>query len=357
MLENKLKNYKPYDFSASCSFYLGAIIVTLIMQGVAGIVSAALAGSVPDIADNGDFNTAFMILFQVANAGFIVLYSYVKKNKFSFTFVRDGESGKGLNAMCFIVPIIGAAVLMAAMYLPTMWYGYLTEAIGFPSDKGNISLTTPSSIVMIVTASVFLAPIFEETIYRGVLFRGLRENGSTLKAVMLSALAFMLMHMSPLQVVFQFALGVASAYLALKSGRLLPSVIMHAAANALALVMQMTAFGDVLWGWQVWLTEHIAAAVFITLGLFVAGFAAIYFLVPLAFGKGLPFGKRNAEITEAPDISGDGASQKTVAADINAVRDETMAELRKKEGRIRYFIALGISLAMFIINLVAGILS
>ena len=346
MTDNRLKNYKPYDFSASCSFYLGAIIVTLIVQGIAGVVAAALESSAPGIAENADFNAAFMIAFQVANAGFIVLFSYVKKRKFSFAYIREKGTDNGLNAMCFIVPVVGAVLLMAAMYLPTVWFGYLNAVIGIPEDAGSISTDTASSVVMLVIASVFLAPLFEETIYRGVLFNGLRENGSPVKAVMLSSLAFMLMHMSPLQVVFQFALGVTAAYLALNSGRLLPSVLLHATANALALVMQMTAFGDVLLSWQVWLTENIAAAVFITLGLFVVGFAALYILIPLSFGKGLPFGKKKEDKIEAE-------SERLVAAptDIVAVKDETMAELYKKEGRVKYIIAIGISLAVFIFNL------
>ncbi len=366
MLEKRLKNYKPYDFSTACSFYLGAIIITLIVQGVAGIVSSAMSSSVPDIVDNGDFNTAFMIVFQIANAGFIVLYSYIKKSKFSFTYIRERETGKSLNAACFVIPVIAGGVLMAAMYLPTLWYGYLTEAMGIPPDSGNIELSTPSSVAMIVIASVLLAPIFEETIYRGVLFHGLNEEYSTLKAVLLSSLAFTLMHMSSLQVVFQFALGVSSAYLASKSGRLLPSVILHATANALALVMQMTPFADILFGCQTWLTENIAAAVFITLGLFLAGFAVLFFGIDLAFGgktvKSLS--GKNRKNTETEKGFSDGGEkpeksggEKAVVTDVATVRDEAMRIVRKKEGRFKYWIAIGISVVMFVINLVSGILS
>ena len=355
MLEKRLKNYKPYDFASSCSFYLGAIIVTLIIQGVAGVVAAAMNSAVPDIAENGDFNTAFMIVFQVANAGFIILFSYVRKSKFSFSYVKEKTTDKPLNAMCFVVPIVGAAVLMAALYLPTVWYGYLTEAIGIPEGTGNIELTTPSSIVMIVIASVLLAPLFEETIFRGVLLHGLKEEYSALKAVLLSSLAFMLMHMSPLQVVFQFGLGVASAYIAIKSGRLLPSVLLHATANALALVIQMTPLSIVLYDCQAWLTQNVAAAVFITLGLFVAGFAAIFLLVPLAFGKGLPFGKKKN--TAAEDDAANADNSSPAAADIAAIHDAAVREVRKREGLLKYWIAAGISAAMFIINLVSGIIS
>lgn len=357
MLENRLKNYKPYDFSAACAFYLGAIIITLIVQAAAGIVSAAMSSIVPDIADNGDFNTAFMIIFQVFNAGFIVLYSYIRKSKFAFSYFREKRENKGLNAACFVVPVIGGFVLMAAMYLPTVWYGYFTEAIGIPPDSGSIELTTPSSVAMIVIASVLLAPIFEETIYRGVLFHGLKQEYSALKAVLLSSLAFMLMHMSPLQVVFQFSLGVVSAYLAARSGRLMPSILLHATANALALVMQLTPFEDVLIGCQIWLTENVAAAVFITLGLFVAGGAVLFFGIDLAFGGKLLRRAKKDGPTENGAES-EASNNESVAAPVNtveAVRDEAIRAARKKEGTIKYWIAVGISLAMFVINLISGI--
>lgn len=351
MLKNSSK-YLPYDYSSACSFYLGAIVCILISQGVAAVLSSALVGTYPDIADNGDFNTAMMIFFQIANAGFIVLFGYVAKRRFNFAYTTDTRTKKGVTLSVFIVPVIAAFVLMAAMYLPTTWYGYLTQAMGFAEDAGSIDLTTPSSVVMVVIAAVFLAPVFEETIYRGVLFHGLKSERGLTVSILLSATSFMLMHMSALQVVFQFALGVTTAYLVDRSGRLLPSIILHATANALALVMQMTDLAPVLSGVVEWLTANVTAAVFITLGLFVVGACVLVFGIDAAFGcalisrlRGKPVGEDEAVQDTA---SGSGGA-------MEAARAEAVRTVKRREGRFKYLIAIGICLIMFILSFVMNL--
>ena len=82
------KNLKKYDYCGACTFYLGAVIVTLVCQALAGVISASLVDTHPDIAKNGDFNTAFMIFIQIVNAVFIVVYSKVNRYGLNFTFFK-----------------------------------------------------------------------------------------------------------------------------------------------------------------------------------------------------------------------------------------------------------------------------
>ena len=350
---------RKYDYCGACTFYLGAIVITLLCQALAGFVSAALTKSYPDIANSGDFNTAFMIVIQLANLAFIVLYSKINGYKPNFTVYRHEVTGKTVTPSVIILPVIAAWLLLVGMYLPTVWYGFFTRyALHIPPDFGTVSLTTASSVVMIVIASVFLAPVFEETIYRGVLFNGLTRERSTVKAALLSALAFMLMHINPVQVVFQFSLGVLSAFVMHKSKRLLPSVILHATANALALVMELTPLNGKLAGCVLWLTNNAAAAVFITLGLFVACFAALYALVRFGFDLPKLFGKNDCEQSDGEQEESGAKDTLDYKHDKNSVvtvRDEAMSEARRKDGTFRYWLAISICAVLFIINLVVGI--
>lgn len=339
----KSGTFKKYDYCGACTFYLGAIIVTLICQAVSGVISASITMSNPDFANNADFNTAFMIFVQLANVAFIILFSKLNRYKFDFAYITRNGGGR-VEPSTFVVPVVGAGLLMIAMYLPTLWYGYFTTyALGMSPELGNINLDTASSVVMIVIASVFLAPVCEEIIYRGVLFNGLKQSRSVLNAVMLSALAFMLMHMSPVQVVFQFALGAASAYIMHRSGRMLPSVLFHASANALALVMQMTPFAGVLVGCEAWLTSHIAAAVFITIGLAALGGGALYALI--RFGFDVKF------LGNAPAYS-----TVTEQSDEGVVKDRAVVEARKKDGTFRYWVGISICGVVFIAALIVSVL-
>lgn len=333
-----------YDYCGACTFYLGAIIVLLICQALAGVVSAALVKSYPDISSNGDFNTAFMICIQAFNLGYIVLFTKLHRYKFDFGIVKNNETGKGITPSVIIVPVISAVLLMIGMYLPTIWFGYFTKyAIRIPPEMGSVQLTTTSSVVMIVLASVFFAPICEETIYRGVLFNGLRRERTVLNAVLLSALAFMLMHLSIVQVVFQFSIGVVSAFIMHKTKRLAPSVILHAVANSLALIIELTPLSAVLNGCLIWLTQNIAAAFFITLGLFASAFGLLFVIIKFGFNVKDIVMRVKKDASEKEQITP------------QTVTDEITASARKKDGTFRFWIGIVLCAVLLVINLIVSV--
>lgn len=387
MLINAGKN-KKLDYFGSTSFYLFSVLALIIGQFFAGVVSAALSKTVPDIAENGDFNTACMIFFQLVNAAFIFLYLRLKKTAPNFSLVRNTEAGRGVTAAIVIIPVVAAAVLMIGMYLPTTWYGYLTQVMGISPDAGSIDIKTPSAVVMLVIASVILAPIFEETIYRGVLLHGLKQERSAVAAVLLSALAFMLMHLNPLQVVFQFVLGAVAAVIVLRTKRLLPSIILHASSNALALVVEFTPFAAVLGGCISWLTAHVAAAFFITLGLFVAAGGVLFVLIRFGLKEKRVEGyvpvveteetenlqeasvteeviqteeAVNADVANTSEVPAEGCAE-TVAPDadasaMQAQRAQEAKRYHKRDGTIRFYVGISICVFMFIVNLVTLIIA
>ncbi len=329
-------NVKKFDYCGACTFYLGAIIVTLLCQAFVGVVSTLLTKTYPDISTNGDFLTAFMIVIQVANAVFILLFCKLNNYRFDCNLARTPD--KKIDYKDFIFPVVAAAVLLCGMYLPTVWYGFFTQyALHIPPSVGNIKLDTGSSVVMIVIASVFLAPVCEESIYRGVLFNGLKQKQSAVKAVLLCALAFMLMHMSPIQVVFQFALGLLSALIMYKTGRLLPCVLLHAVANSIALAIQFDPLLSVMNGCIAWLAANPVAAAFITLALLVAAGGILFVILRFGYRKSI-----NVELENAEEVAATPEAVKTVA----------LSEARGKDGKVRYFIALSISGVLFIINLI-----
>ena len=363
MLNVSNKPLKRYDYNGACLFYLFAIVVLLVGQAIGGGVAAGLSVALGDenIAQSGDFNGAFMIAVQLLSCAFIFLYSYFMRKKFNFAFVKplhgDGNVS-GLNALHFILPVVCAPVLLIGMYLITVWYGQLIHVMGVPDDFGALHLDTVSSVVMTVIATVFLAPVFEEITYRGVLLHGLADGKKQITAVMLSALAFTVMHMNPLQVPYQFALGVLSAFIALKTKRLLPSIILHSTSNISALIIDRTALGGVLEGCVAWLIDNPAAAVFITLGLFAAAGGLLF--VAVKFGFTLPDAVKSKGVRSA-----DGNAKSDVATAPAPTYDETseqaqvraiVAKQQKGNATIMYWIATGLCIVMIIMNLVTAII-
>lgn len=99
-------------------------------------------------------------------------------------------------------------------------------------------------IVLVLTALV-LAPVVEELFFRGLLLRSLQRRVSAPIAVAISALAFGLAH-----VVFDWgsgavlpalvALGMVSGILAVRTGNLSRSILLHIGFNLLAVLAVLT---------------------------------------------------------------------------------------------------------------------
>jgi len=69
----------------------------------------------------------------------------------------------------------------------------------------------------------------------------LRRQMSAFRAVMLSSLAFMLFHMSPSQVFYQFILGVIMGFAVVYSGKFVAAIIIHFISNAMAMTLSLIA--------------------------------------------------------------------------------------------------------------------
>jgi len=92
-------------------------------------------------------------------------------------------------------------------------------------------------LILALVAGSLIAPLAEEIFFRGFLFANLREHQGPLKAMVTTALLFALFHLTPTAFVPLFFLGCFLALLYHLSGSLLPSILLHAAMNTLALTL------------------------------------------------------------------------------------------------------------------------
>ncbi len=81
--------------------------------------------------------------------------------------------------------------------------------------------------------AVVLAPLFEETLFRGVLLPVLGLRWGAIPGLLASALTFAMAHLSLGELAPLLVLGLGLGWLRLRSGRLAPCVLMHALWNAL----------------------------------------------------------------------------------------------------------------------------
>lgn len=82
-----------------------------------------------------------------------------------------------------------------------------------------------------VIALVVMAPITEELFFRGLVLRGFRLRYTRKKAIVLSALLFAIIHLTPNQFLSAFAIGLFLAWIVLETGSLWLALFVHAVAN------------------------------------------------------------------------------------------------------------------------------
>ncbi len=128
---------------------------------------------------------------------------------------------------------LGWGVLMA---LPALAAGALWLA--FLRHGGNLPAAPPrASLFWLAPLAILAAPIFEEFIFRGQLFGGLRRSLPAWQAMTASAALFAVIH-PPLAMAPVFVLGLCTACAAERSRSLLAPMLAHALYNAGMLVLQ-----------------------------------------------------------------------------------------------------------------------
>ncbi|RPH90672.1 MAG: CPBP family intramembrane metalloprotease [Calditrichaeota bacterium] len=112
--------------------------------------------------------------------------------------------------------------------MPQDWYDAMTELVRFQ--------TVPQTI-MILTAGVLVAALCEEWLFRGLVQQSLEKFRDPAMAMVLSSVFFALIHFNPWTSIQILLLGLVLAYVAWKSGSVLPSMIIHALNNLFSLLM------------------------------------------------------------------------------------------------------------------------
>ena len=100
------------------------------------------------------------------------------------------------------------------------------------------SRTTQHGIGWFVLLILLLAPVFEEFIFRGLLFKGMRRTSRPFLAIIGSATVFALVH-PPISALPVFGLGIATAISFERTGLLIAPIATHVIYNGLVLAAQL----------------------------------------------------------------------------------------------------------------------
>lgn len=157
---------------------------------------------------------------------------------------------------------ITAVLMFLAGQTAAEWvYAHLGSA-GFDQ---HTQTQQSSGFMLSLLVSLLVAPIVEETLFRGVLYPMLRKRAGALVAAVISSLLFALMHGNWVQAVAVIPLGLLLALVAERTHRVWPCAVLHMIYNFAAMLLPQEVLQAMSVPLCIWLFVASWALVFVLL--------------------------------------------------------------------------------------------
>ncbi len=185
----------------------GGIVYTYLTTGTISLEGAQAASLAPSLF----LGMLFMTIY-LWKAG------YINKEKVTWSVVSPGY------LILTLITYAGAMVLLDFLMSYMDWLPNLMES-SFEQLQSNW--------LGILSIAVF-GPILEELLFRGAITRALLAKYNPRKAIIISALAFGIFHLNPVQIVSASLIGLLLGWIYYKTASLIPCILIHIANNSLS---------------------------------------------------------------------------------------------------------------------------
>ncbi|MDG1876559.1 MAG: CPBP family intramembrane metalloprotease [Acidimicrobiales bacterium] len=143
--------------------------------------------------------------------------------------------------------VVGVATQFVLIPLyEIVWLVVERQDVGQVADDLVAHVDGPVDVIAFVAMTVVMAPLAEEIVYRGLLYRGIRDMEASHHsmavglAVVASSLVFAISHFQFLQFPGLFLFGVVAAVLFQHTGRLATAIWAHIGFNATTVVLLLS---------------------------------------------------------------------------------------------------------------------
>ena len=194
----------------------GLLLVTSLFFGIAYYVNP-----------NGDFGAWHSLVFAIVIFAFAVPY----RNEIQ-ALLRPATFDSNARKKLAIATVIQFALLGAVFYL--------LEQTGIPFERITDEMQRHDYALWQLLALYSLVPaVVEEIAFRGIIFDRLHRVLGEQEGWLVQAALFSVLHLSPVIFLTHFAMGLIFGWLRMRTGSLIPGMILHAAWNAANILLEL----------------------------------------------------------------------------------------------------------------------
>ena len=175
----------------------------------------------------GDFGPWQSLVFGIVILAFAVHY----RNEI-LALLRPATFDGNARRMLAIATVI-QFVLLGAVF-------YLLEQTGIPFERVTDEMQRHGYTLWQLLALYSLAPaVCEEIAFRGIIFDRLQRVLGEREGWLVQAALFSVLHLMPVIFPTHFAMGLIFGWLRMRTGSLIPGMILHAAWNAANILLEL----------------------------------------------------------------------------------------------------------------------
>ena len=223
-----MKNMKnEFNVESSSKAFLWSMFLPQVLSLVLIIILSMFFSGPEEMQASMGYIIPMMIVSQ---ASFAIIYFFsCKKQKIS-VLSNIKKSTKNLSIKNILICILISVIAIAGLVHFVGIFDGLFEKIGYSAGESLIPNNNFAWFLLNVLISCILPAVLEEAVFRGVIFKGLRNRGFWL-AASISAVMFMLVHLSLGSIVYPLIMGLVFAFVVEKTGNVMYSVIIHFCNN------------------------------------------------------------------------------------------------------------------------------
>lgn len=204
--------------------------------GVGLLLSVAVAVSL-ELGNLHLTQTAYLALTSLLLYGSVCgLGWWVALRRHGATLADAGFEWVGIGPLLLMIPVgIGLLILtgLVSLAADTVFGDVPTAQEQVLGQQNTMSVT---DLGLVLGAAVLLAPIAEEFLLRGLLYRYVKARRGVMLAIVVSAAVWAVAHFTPVLIATFFVFGVIEALVAERYKSLYPAIALHALNNTISVV-------------------------------------------------------------------------------------------------------------------------